>query len=446
MIGVIPFLPFENGDFWDSSEGRCVFQQSVEAVRRVESIDRVIVLSHKQAPPLPHGFEGEVIMVPDDSHESLGTSASEMIHLVQTGLAQLNLDDKETVVVVGHRNPQLTPQDIEAGVQRFVATDSPQISIINTEDNPVQLFTTCNALNGGFIYLFEADPQQLGEARSRIAQISTNALQDAIQYISRPLKLARIAQHASQYPSLLKAEIGANGVATYTPVSGEGMHEVSGLLWLVESVDSVRALFLDEIQMEIEGPHENVIGASGGWNNGRIIISQMGDKTYISAQTPSSEYTHIRLLPLCGHKDRGVHVALIKREPLQIDQGIIDNSTNGLIFSLISFGAHYDYCFKEEFPHDENLWEPVDVYGSKRNVETQQLISGRQQFPDVFEPDGALVVADMGQLRSYKDIWTKGGVEGFSLPKERQTVIDNKIDYIRYELSHKDSAHHENRT
>lgn len=445
MIGVIPFLPFGNDDFWNSSEGRCVFQKSLEVLEETKSIDKIVVFSQKQAPPLSKPFDVEIIVVPECLQEYSGTSVSEMIRLAQAGLAQLDLDDNADIVVVGHRNPKLTPHDIEAGVQRFMDTNTPQISIRRTDDNPVQLFTTCNALNGGFIYLFERDSQQLEKVQERIVQAGCESLRDAIQHISRPLELNRITQNVSSYPSLLKAEVGTNGVASYTPVLGDEIQDFSGVLWLVESVDSVRALFLDAVDMDIKGAYGDVIGASGGWNNGRIILSLKGDKVYISAQTLTPEHTHIRLLPLSGQGDEAVHIPLIKTDPQQFDQAMIKDTTGAFIFSLISSGAFCDYSFKEDYPHDSNLWEPIDIYGSKRNTSTGKRISGRQQFPDVFEPDGALLIARMDQLRLCRGIWAKGGVEGFSLPKERQTFIENKIDFIRYELSNKDCEHHENR-
>lgn len=446
MIAIIPFLPLENESFWASEIGKSVFAHSVKTAVAAKSVDQVYVFSQPDACiPLPKPFSVEVVHVDVSGDHMNGGLLLDATKLVNMGLQRLSLPDDTNVIVVGHRNPSLAPSDVDDIFQTYIASGSVQVSIREVEDNPVQLFTTCTSLEGGLIYLFEDDPGSIAELTTLVAKIGSTQFAGRIKHISRPVALRRVAKSTAAYPALLCMRMNSNGISTYSDVLTESEFPCDeSVLWLAESEDSVRAIFF-ETQPVVENSRTGtIIGSSGNWGIGGVKLYRNDTQILLRVELQVGLDTHIRLMPLSGKENEKVRVYPAATKPTQIEPDIVDANIGGIAFSVMHTGRLYDYDFKEEFPHEPSLWEPVNVYGVKKNTITGDTIHGRQQFPTVYEPDGTLLVGRLGQVIHFENLWSVGDVKGFHLPVERQTFVSNEIDFLRHECSQGLREHDDN--
>lgn len=101
----------------------------------------------------------------------------------------------------------------------------------------------------------------------------------------------------------------------------------------------------------------------------------------------------------------------------------------GVAYCLTRVGVNDSYDLCEQFPHHERLWSGTI---HKTNVMTSRRIMGRQDFPDVFEPDGTFFIMNEDVASSFEKATLNEAVIGYPLEESESMPIDSELDILRY--------------
>ena len=101
----------------------------------------------------------------------------------------------------------------------------------------------------------------------------------------------------------------------------------------------------------------------------------------------------------------------------------------GIIYYLLSVTEDASYDVVEPFPASETLWT---ISGAKVTSRTGLEIRGRQDFPDVFEPDGTFFITKRDVIKSFDQIVSNGEASGFLMPELSSLQLRTPLDLLRY--------------
>jgi hypothetical protein len=111
--------------------------------------------------------------------------------------------------------------------------------------------------------------------------------------------------------------------------------------------------------------------------------------------------------------------------PFQLETGDI----GGLAYCLMRVAEDDRYDLREPFSAGQKLWS-----GSvkKINIKTGRVIMGRQDFPEVFEPDSSFMLIKKECIHGYIAEILKGQAKGFLMPEARSLQIKSDFDLVEY--------------
>ena len=139
----------------------------------------------------------------------------------------------------------------------------------------------------------------------------------------------------------------------------------------------------------------------------------------------------VKLLPIRsarGQISKGVELPvedLSRAIPFQRE----DDDFCGVIYSIFEVAEDDTYALREPFPPDERLWTASDP---KINRQTGKKILGRQDFPDIFEPEGSFAIMNKTAAAAVERQIAKGRAECFILESENSIHIQSELDLLRY--------------
>ncbi|MBU0973567.1 MAG: hypothetical protein KKC20_23210 [Proteobacteria bacterium] len=84
------------------------------------------------------------------------------------------------------------------------------------------------------------------------------------------------------------------------------------------------------------------------------------------------------------------------------------------------------------FPGNPDLWIPGDDNAPAVNQKTKKQIKGRQDFPDVYEPDGTFLIAKTDVLKKAIHSSSMPDCHGFTLGADASINICSHLDYYQY--------------
>jgi CMP-N,N'-diacetyllegionaminic acid synthase len=70
-----------------------------------------------------------------------------------------------------------------------------------------------------------------------------------------------------------------------------------------------------------------------------------------------------------------------------------------------------------------------DDFVLQRLLDKDEMITRRQDLPEIFVPNGALYIIKADSLEKYKSFYTNDTL-GFLMPRERSHDIDDEIDFL----------------
>lgn len=337
--------------------------------------------------------------------------------------------DGRRVLLVSCENPLLTPEVIDAFVRQAARADRPTLSVKAPVDHPCQLSQHLRMREAGVVLPLD---RQASDGGARL--------------LTRPFRFLWFAQQAQgQGPAFVfdSTAPGSSGSALLS-VPDRAALPARGPLLLRESDDRARlSLCLDEAQEAAArlglrpdeelcglGLHlsaglpsvafraaDGALGLGFAWGGGGRALCQLYGRDGQGAEHHASldlEQALPRVAApreLCGPD--GLH--------------------GPLYYSLLEYlddDGGFDLTLP--YPASHGLWSVDRASGCRINACTGRRIHGRQEFPEVFEPDGSLFALTRGEAEGLEPLLFAGEVAAFVLQQTQSLRLRTEFDLLRY--------------
>lgn len=414
MDAIIPLMP-EHPALMNCAAGTDALERLFAALREAQGLERIVAAGH----------DAELL----DMARSAGLSAV-LLAAPQPGpggllprgalsaLERLAADGRR-VLVAGCGNPLLRTEDIEAFARKAAGTDAPLLSVSAPADHPCQLNRHLRLRGSGI--LLPLDPQVQGgprlltlpfrflwaaqDARGEGPAFALNPADGTLFAVAAqdsalargPLLVpegperARLSLPAHE-AERLAALHGAPGLASVLCV---GLHLAPGLpclLWR-DRDNTARLGFAPDAPRR---PHCQLYG--------RGPLGERSASLDLCGDPPSGR------LPWIPGPEQGPLSYNLLEQP-EADGG-------------------YDLILS--YPDGHGLWRTDPATGRRVNAATGRPIHGRQEFPEVLEPDGSLFALSLGQAAELDALLDAGRVAPFVLDARRSMRLRTPMDLLRY--------------
>ncbi len=360
--------------------------------------------------------------------------------------------DFEKLIIINFRNPLLTPDLLKNAVNKYNKSKALVLTSVRKPiDHPCQLKAYYKIIDVGLIHLFDDESLYifLQQFKDYMPQRSLVDLEGTKFKITRPFYF--------DWESMGVEEKCESGIYTriqdgfqigYNPIKLIGKDKSPPLpffFWLYESSHTARILFRYRNDNIPKLPAKTKwTGAAFCGNTVSAMLYEYSPKSsyYISFSPDHlipGPFT-IKVLPISGAPNKEHRSSDIQTQSLTTLMRLPFDRENkcGFTYSILK-PAIYDFSiFEEYFPPVKNLW---DIKGEKAvNTKTGCEIQGRQNFPDVFEPDGSITIIKNAQISLFEKTVENGKSIGFFLDESNSISIESKFDILRYKAVNKARA------
>ncbi len=461
MIAIIPIFLQNNETLWHSSEGQSLLRKFLQAVLDAR-LPREVIVSTNDASVLALaksvGIDSCLIKTdpPDGSSPLLppGTDSS-LQFLDRTG--KIN---SENCLVLNFRNPNITSCLIDKAIERFKHSHAPaMMSIKKTIDHPCQLNAYYKISDVGIIHFIDDDASPAPYLQALWHDIQHHDNESSRQqkmlgfFHNQRLDNLRLTKpFVFDWESRGVDKKHGTGIyhrvydgvrISYHPLEkiADLPEKTVGPLWLYDGQRTARVLFqiedCDKLSAEAKKISQEfrLAGATFSHNPISLLMYRNTRKgnclLFLVSDRPTTNHSILRIVPT--YKSGPDQSQALEYEIDDLSTPISfefkEGDVCGILYLLLQMSQEGSYDFMEPFPADEKLWTN-SIH--KVNVKTGKKISGRQDFPDVFEPDGALCILKKNLTASLDKEIASGNVEGFVVDQAGSFQIDSEFDLLRY--------------
>ena len=459
MIAIIPIFFEGDQEFWRRREGESLLLKSVAAAANAREIKKLIIFSDDNLMLdllKSLNIDSYIVDIEADTEKSellpVGTYAS-VIYLRE----RLKIDF-ENLMVLNFRNPLLTPDVIDEAINKFKRSKIPVlISVKKSIDHPCQLNAYYQIADVGFIHIFDDDEATGRCVRCLDKHLSIRHTVNQCNPDNQRLNL-RCKVTKPFYFDWKARGVQKNGVSgiyirkydglniKYIPIDripGNTFNKIPFPFWIYDGPGQARILlrFRDEEKLyrdvsEVDKDFQ-LAGAAFCDDCNRIsslLFKNLRGGKYLlvlhSEDLPSHSYM-LRAVPVgsSGRAEKGIIELGLDDFSGPISLHFEDQALYGIIYSLFKVAEDDTYDLCEPFPPHERLWT-----GSmqKINVRTGKEIMGRQDFPDVFEPEGTFFIMRRNLIPSFDREVLQGGAGGFIMKDTDSIQIESEFDLLKY--------------
>lgn len=497
MIAVIPIFLQSNDQLWRTPEGNELILKTFRSVLNARQIENLMVFTNDDfVASMAKSLGIDANMIEDiESQESellpIGTSSSlSYLHEV------LNIDF-DSLMILGFRNPLLTPELIDQASAKFKHSKAPALISVKTSiDHPCQLNAYYKIADIGFIHLFDNEkdiapylqaledhitPKQSPNQRNprnlsnqRLNQRSPNQ-----RNLCNPTNL-RLNQHSPNQrnqcnPSNLRLnqryrltkpfhfdwesrgihDKGKSGLyfrryddfhIKYIPIEeppDRTSSEISSPLWIYDTGKTARVLFDLNSCPSYEEPIKtdpNLIMIGAAFSDGHIsCLLTENDETskyllVLNSEDLQSRSCIVKAVPVSRSgpvENRTIEVETDDFSiaiPFQFEE----KDACGIIYFLLRLPHDDTYDLQEPFVPNTRLWDKDNGSGKTVNTQTGKEIMGRQDFPEVLEPDGTFFIMNKDLISSFDKEVLNGNADSFIIEENASIQIKSELDLLKY--------------
>ncbi|MBW1741777.1 MAG: hypothetical protein JRJ42_11755 [Deltaproteobacteria bacterium] len=469
MIAIIPVFFEGDRELWCGAEGKALMLKSINSTTNVREIKKIIIFTNDNsiinlAESL--GIDSYLIEIDTEAETSellpLGSCSS--VRYVKEALKI----DFENLMILSFKNPLITSDLIDEAINKFKVSKTPAlISVKKPIDHPCQLNAYYRILDLGFIHIFDE-----GELIcSYIPAID-----------SKHYRLTKPFYFDWKARGIQEKNVSGMYIRTYEDLSikyipveqvSDDTFEILFPLWIYESPNKARILFqFGDISSPLTeegqgwGGHSPVTPFQQEKKNSTSertlyrAVSKVDKDFQLAGAAFSDNFNYIscflfkdfqgsEYLLALNSENFSSHSFVLRilpiRESVLAEEGTIEVEIDdiskpilfqykhkdicGIVYSLLNVAQDDTYDLCEPFPPDERLWT-----GSmqKINVETGKEIMGRQDFPDVFEPEGTFFIMRKDLISSFDKEVLNGNTDGFIMEDTNSIQIKSGFDLLRY--------------
>jgi pimeloyl-ACP methyl ester carboxylesterase len=427
MDAIIPLMP-ESAAILNTPTGATALARLFAALRSATALDRVLAVGHDAgllAQAEDAGLSAVLLAAPQPPCAGgvLPVGGAE-------ALERLAAEDRRTLLV-SCANPLLTGQVIDDFVRQAEAAQRSTVSVTPARDHPCQLSQHLRMHEAGV--LLPLDQQAGAQTQNGGARLLT-----------KPFRFLWAAQQTRGQGPLFVLGC-AQGDPLFLSVPDEADPPASGPLLVREGEDSARLSLPAHELRELAGrfgvcslsavagvglhlsPGLPCLGfrdangaASLGFaarNEGRRLC-----QVYAQARPDGQNGERRASLDLTGDPPRA---------ELPWSLGEIDSPVSYNLLDYLDSDGGFDLT--QAFPEEHHgLWRVDPGTGCRMNCISGRTIHGRQEFPEVLEPDGSLSALTRAEAARFDELLHAGEVAAFVLERGQSLQLRTPFDLLRY--------------
>jgi hypothetical protein len=216
-------------------------------------------------------------------------------------------------------------------------------------------------------------------------------------------------------------------------------------LWILDNKHTARILILLDEQVGLLGSSrhpecDSEISGAAFFNDYRTILLRIEklrhqDKCSLTLNSTILQqdfYTlkFLRITPSGILQDRVENID-INESNKSVAFPLKSAETCGFAYWLLSVVQDDSFDLAEHFNSNLRLWELNTSKNTLINSMTGKAIVGRQDFPEVLEPDGSLFVLSKEMIKSFDQALTDSNVLDYLLNDTNSIHIKSELDIIR---------------
>jgi hypothetical protein len=312
------------------------------------------------------------------------------------------------------------------------------ISVVSSSDHPCQLSTCYKIYASGFIHMIDHD----AEAAAHLSKLETlvrgcrSGSDSGKPGISKPFAF-NWKSKGIKSGTFYCREQGSlfNRYVSVEDLLESGRNPADSLLFLKESDTTARIIFT--ISRMKDTREEDIVGVQiSGFRKIVPVYKKMNVgllgadlRKHTLAGDLCLEY---RTLDASRHSGSGT---------IQVDESgnfefpfydITFSRCCGLLYCVFATVTDGEYDIKIPFPPSPDLWFFEQKNKQLISKKTGLAITGRQDFPDVFEPDGSITITRQSNVLSLQQTLTEGHLGKFLISDENAIIIRNEPDRLKY--------------
>lgn len=430
MDAIIPLMP-DSAAVMNTPTGATALTRLFSALRAATALDRVLAVGNDAgllAQAENAGLSAVLLAAPQPlcAGGLLPTGGAE-------ALGRLGAEDRRTLLV-SCANPLLTGQIIDDFARQAEAVQRPMVSVVAPLDHPCQLSQHLRMLDAGV--LLPLDPNAPGPHADCGARLLT-----------KPFRFLWTAQQTRGQGPLFVLGC-AQGESFFLSVPDEAAIPASGPLLLRESEDSARlSLPASEIR-DLAARFgvralSHVTGAGLHLSPGLPCIS-FRDADGATSLGFAASHEGRRLCQVyaqAGHDGQGGRDAecrasldLTGEPPRAALPWTLGAMTAPVSYNLLDYlDSDGGFDLTQAFPEAHHgLWRVDPATGCRVNCVSGRVIHGRQEFPEVLEPDGSLFALTRTEAARFDTLLHAGEVAAFMLERGQSLQLRTPFDLLRY--------------
>lgn len=431
MDAIIPLMP-DSAALLNTPTGATALARLFSALRAATALDRVLAVGHDA---------GLLALAENAGISAVFLAAPQPLcaeGVLPTGgaaaLDRLGAEDRRTLLI-SCSNPLLTGQIIDTFVREAEAAHRPMTSVAPPRDHPCQLNRHLRIREAGVLLPF--DPQEGNGERM----------------LTKPFRFLWTAQQTRGKGPLFVLGC-VQGEPIFLSVPDEAALPATGPLLLRESEDSAR-LSLPTGEIRNLATRFGVLSLGSITGAGLHLSPGLPCISFRDADgahwlgfangpdSKSDKRSSARRLcqlyarmPQNGqdqppHAVQDLHGAP-PRAALPWDPCALGDPTSYTLLEQLDQDGHFDLVIS--YPESgHGLWRVNPATGCRVNCINGRTIHGRQEFPEVLEPDGSLSALTRTEAARFDELLRAGEVTGFVLERGQSLLLRTRFDSLRYQ-------------
>lgn len=445
MIALIPIFVDKGDEVYTETIGHeliCLFLESVKTAKLIEKI--IVITNDKFIHALLDKYRNDTFLVDickETEMNSNGTLPRGFNSSIQ--FIEKNSVKDSNLMVLSFRNPLITSKILDDAVSQFFNSDrNLLLSVKESIDNPCQLSTYYKVIDTNVIFLMDTEVDKIPYYDK--IKIIFDKLDERDVQLTHPFYFDWDSKNLSDQSKcgVYCRQPGASKIS-YVPIESLAGRDkrIYGDYDLIiyERKSSARLLsrsktsvvnFQQDSDYSIAG-----ISLPEKINSNFSVIKNKDNKYFICLSTPLKyNETYILKIHRIIHSSQidaiSTDLIIDSRNHLYEIPGDLHNST-GIICSILRYSEDDDCDLVEPFKPTKKLWD-VDAQNTLINSKTGKTITGRQGFPEVFEPEGSFFIMKQEESKNFiRGIINKNS-NAYVMKDNESVQIQSKLGYMHY--------------
>ena len=452
MIAIVPILISDQKEFWKRAECKEAMQRFLGVTAKASEIElRYIGSDDPEILQLAQELSFKPVRIHQCVYEEqslLPPGTREVLAAVEHNTSC----DVTDVMVLDYRNALISTQRINQAALDYRKNSSTLlITVRKTIDNPCQLKTAYKVLDTGFIpFREEADIRTILSPASlaNLQSLQNQGLWSANPCLTLSFPFDWSSHHISDNASDLYVKNFDNWEIRYVPATEEALIDLPAHppLWVYVNADRARVLweyadFLKDFALSDKQGNSQLIGTKDFEDFSAILTRDNKSREYaltLNHELFSGENYVLKISLLFQEGFIGEDVLEWERPDLINSFSFIlpkEEQTIGIIYCLCEIAENGSLDLLDPFETVSPLWTYDPATGQAINGATGSPIAGRQDFPNVFEPDGTICITNKEQLLgNHEALFCQEGIDFLLLPHNESMQIKSEFDLLKYRV------------